>query len=98
MTSTNPDDRSDAPKPEEAPEPQSKRGVQRTPEQWRDLISERIEEAMRAGHFDNLRGKGKPLNPAPEPHVPPEMQDVYKRQVQEVSKVLHDSLPHESDL
>ena len=74
MTSTNPDDRSDAPKPEEAPEPQSKRGVQRTPEQWRDLISERIEEAMRAGHFDNLRGKGKPLNPAPEPHVPPEMQ------------------------
>lgn len=46
----------------------------RTPEQWRDLISQRIEDAMHAGHFDNLRGKGKPLDPAPEPHVPPDMQ------------------------
>jgi len=46
----------------------------RTPEQWHDLISQRIEDAMRAGHFDNLRGKGKPLDPAPEPHVPPDMQ------------------------
>ena len=46
----------------------------RAPEQWRDLISQRIEDAMRDGHFDNLRGKGKPLNPAPEPHIPPEMQ------------------------
>lgn len=46
----------------------------RSPEQWRDLISQRIEDAMREGHFDNLRGKGKPLDPAPEPHVPPDMQ------------------------
>jgi len=46
----------------------------RTPEQWHDLISQRIEDAMRAGHFDNLRGKGKPLDPASEPHVPPDMQ------------------------
>ena len=50
------------------------RPPQRAPEQWRDLISQRIEDAMREGHFDNLRGKGKPLDPAPEPHVPPEMQ------------------------
>lgn len=46
----------------------------RTPEEWRDLISQRIEDAMRAGQFDNLRNKGKPLDPAPEPHVPPDMQ------------------------
>ncbi|HQY90461.1 DnaJ family domain-containing protein [Caldilinea sp.] len=58
--------KTDAPQPPSVP--------QRTPEQWRDLISERIEEAMREGKFDNLRGKGKPLNPAPEPYTPPEMQ------------------------
>ncbi|HAJ34646.1 MAG TPA: hypothetical protein DCL15_02970 [Chloroflexi bacterium] len=50
------------------------RAPQRTPEQWRDLISQRIEDAMHAGLFDNLRNKGKPLDPAPEPHVPPDMQ------------------------
>lgn len=47
---------------------------QRLPEQWNDLISQRIEEAMRAGKFDNLRSKGKPLNPSSEPHVPLDMQ------------------------
>ncbi len=46
----------------------------RSPEQWSDLISQRIEEAMRDGQFDNLRGKGKPLNPSPDPHIPPDMQ------------------------
>lgn len=69
-------------KSQAAPKPQGKGGqetppdtrVQRTPEQWSDLISQRIEEAMREGKFDNLRSKGKPLNPAPEPHVPPDMQ------------------------
>lgn len=50
---------------EKAPRPQDR---------WNDLISQRIEEAMREGKFDNLRGKGKPLNPAREPHVPPDMQ------------------------
>lgn len=33
----------------------------RTETEWNDLISHRIEEAMRAGAFDNLRNKGKPL-------------------------------------
>lgn len=50
------------------------RSVWRTPEQWSDLISQRIEEAMRNGQFENLRGRGKPLGPAAEPYVPPEMQ------------------------
>ena len=74
MTSTDPDENAGQRKPEKASDAQPKRSVHRTPEQWSDLVSERIEEAMRAGHFDNLRGKGKPLDPAPEPHVPPEMQ------------------------
>lgn len=52
--------------------------VHRSPEQWNDLINQRIEEAMRTGEFDNLRGKGKPLNLAPAPHVPPEMQMAYQ--------------------
>ncbi|MEZ4638343.1 MAG: DUF1992 domain-containing protein [Caldilineaceae bacterium] len=30
-------------------------------EKWNDLISERIENAMKDGAFDNLPGKGKPL-------------------------------------
>ena len=69
-------------RPEETPDAQRKGAnetppterAHRAPEQWNDLISQRIEEAMRAGKFDNLRSKGKPLNPVPEPHVPPDMQ------------------------
>lgn len=34
----------------------------------------RIEEAMRDGQFENLRGRGTPLDPTPDPHVLPEMQ------------------------
>lgn len=29
---------------------------------WRDLVEERIQEAQARGEFDNLRGKGRPLN------------------------------------
>lgn len=53
---------------------QPKTPAHRSPEEWRDLISQRIEEAIREGKFDNLRSKGKPLSLAHEPHVPPEMQ------------------------
>jgi hypothetical protein len=48
--------------------------AKRTPEQWESLVNQRIEEAMRSGAFDNLRNKGKPLDAAPDPHVPPDMQ------------------------
>ncbi len=68
-----PDELPDTPRKGAHETPSSGR-VHRAPEQWNDLISQRIEEAMRAGKFDNLRSKGKPLNPAPEPHVPPDMQ------------------------
>ena len=57
-------------KPAEDPRPAAKR----TPEQWENFVSQRIEEAMRAGHFDNLRNKGKPLEAVPDPHVPADMQ------------------------
>ena len=46
----------------------------RSEKEWRDLISQRIEEAMAAGAFDNLPGKGKPINVGPEPFVPADMQ------------------------
>ncbi len=35
-------------------------------------IDKQIREAMERGDFDNLRGKGKPLNLARDPNVPPE--------------------------
>lgn len=37
---------------------------------WNDLISHRIDEAMRNGAFDNLRNKGKPLLIERNPYVP----------------------------
>lgn len=46
----------------------------RSEKEWSDLISQRIEEAIAAGVFDNLPGKGKPINVAPEPFVPADMQ------------------------
>ena len=46
----------------------------RPPQDWDTLINRRIEEAMQRGDFDNLSGKGKPINTAPEPHIPPDMQ------------------------
>ncbi len=57
--------------PEENPSKSSRR---RTPEQWHDLVSQRIEEAMRNGAFENLPGTGKPLDIRPEPFVPTDMQ------------------------
>lgn len=39
-------------------------------ETWNDLIGQRIEEAMRQGAFDNLRGHGKPLDLRRNPFVP----------------------------
>lgn len=42
----------------------------RSEAEWRDLISNRIEEAMRAGAFDNLPGHGKPLNLDRNPYAP----------------------------
>ncbi|MGD8583860.1 MAG: DUF1992 domain-containing protein [Chloroflexota bacterium] len=40
------------------------------PARWRDLAEEAIEEAMRSGAFDNLPGRGKPLNLINNPYAP----------------------------
>ena len=47
-------------------------------EEWSDLVSKRIEEAMRRGEFDNLPGRGKPLDVSREPFVPEEQQMAFK--------------------
>jgi DnaJ family protein C protein 28 len=47
---------------------------------WLDKI---IEDAIRKGQFDDLPGKGKPLNLDPNPHEDPEKRLAYK--------VLHDA-------
>ena len=65
------------PPPEQAQEEEQANKApapKRTPQDWDTLVNQRIEEAMRNGAFDNLRNKGKPLDPAPDPHVPPDMQ------------------------
>jgi DnaJ family protein C protein 28 len=49
----------------------------RTEQEYQDLIGRRIEEAVRQGAFDNLRGKGKPLNLQRNPFVPEEMEIAY---------------------
>ena len=41
---------------------------------WNDLISHRIDEAIRNGAFDNLQGKGKPLPLDRNPYVPEDQQ------------------------
>jgi len=42
-------------------------------DEWQDFVSQAIEEAMREGAFDNLPGKGKPLNLNENPNEPPDM-------------------------
>lgn len=46
-------------------------------EEYHDLVGRRIDEAIRNGAFDNLRGKGKPLNLQRNPYVPQEMEMAY---------------------
>lgn len=42
-------------------------------DEWQDFISQRIDEAMAQGVFDDLPGKGKPLNLSENPNEPPDM-------------------------
>jgi hypothetical protein len=42
------------------------------------IAENRILEAIEAGEFDNLRGKGQPLNLEDESHIPPELRMAYK--------------------
>lgn len=52
--------------------PEGQQPGPRTENEWQDLISHRIEEAMRAGAFDNLRNKGKPIPQENNPFVRPD--------------------------
>jgi isopenicillin N synthase-like dioxygenase len=47
-------------------------------DEWADIVSTRIEEAMRRGDFDNLRGHGKPMRVEKDPFVPDEKQMAYQ--------------------
>jgi hypothetical protein len=42
------------------------------------LADNRIREAMEAGDFDDLQGKGQPLNLEDDSHIPPELRMAYK--------------------
>jgi hypothetical protein len=42
------------------------------------LAENRIQEAMKAGEFDNLQGRGQPLNLEEDSHIPPELRMAYK--------------------
>ena len=70
----NPKDRAQEYQEQEATDLPPRQRQPRLPDQWSDLISQRIEEAMRAGEFDNLRNRGKPLDPQPDPFTPADMQ------------------------
>lgn len=50
----------------------------RTIEEWADLVTNRIEEAIRRGDFDNLAGHGKPLRLEEDPFVPEGQQMAYR--------------------
>ena len=67
-----------APRSDKSPLAKSKEEVPaaapRSEMEWNDLISHRIEEAMRNGAFDNLRNKGKPLPTTNNPFVPADQQ------------------------
>ena len=42
------------------------------------LAENRIKEAIEAGEFDNLRGRGQPLDLDDDSHIPPELRMAYK--------------------
>jgi hypothetical protein len=42
------------------------------------IAENRIREAMNAGEFDNLEGKGQPLKLEDESHIPPELRMAYR--------------------
>ena len=42
------------------------------------IIEERIKEAQRNGEFDDLPGKGKPLDFSRDPNIPPDLRLAYK--------------------
>jgi hypothetical protein len=54
------------------------RGTAKYMASMEDLVEEKIRMAMESGSFDNLEGKGKPLNLQENPFEPPDMRMVNK--------------------
>ena len=46
-------------------------------QEWRDLVEQRIQDAMAVGAFDNLPGEGKPLNLNHNPYLDPSLELAY---------------------
>ena len=63
-------------KPEKKSEPADDDGV-RPIEEWADIVTTRIEEAIRRGDFERLPGHGKPMRQEQEPFVPATKQMAY---------------------
>jgi DnaJ family protein C protein 28 len=45
--------------------------------EWRDLVEQRIQEAMARGAFENLPGQGQPLNLSRNPYLDPSLELAY---------------------
>jgi DnaJ family protein C protein 28 len=45
---------------------------------WEGVVEKQIREAMERGEFDNLLGRGKPLDLSGQPHTPPEWELAFK--------------------
>ncbi|HEY0079179.1 MAG TPA: DnaJ family domain-containing protein [Pyrinomonadaceae bacterium] len=45
---------------------------------WEDLVEKKIRDAMKAGEFDNLPGKGRPLNLDENPFEDPSMRTAHR--------------------
>jgi DnaJ family protein C protein 28 len=45
---------------------------------WEDLVEKKIRDAMRAGEFDNLPGRGRPLNLDENPFEDPSMRMAHR--------------------
>jgi hypothetical protein len=57
---------------------QENRKLARYMSSTQDLVEEQIRKARERGEFDNLKGKGQPLDLAENPYEPPELRMAYK--------------------
>ncbi len=67
---------SETEKPEQEEWPPRKKKIPRR--DWESAIEKQIREAMERGDFDNLPGRGKPLDLRRDPHVPPEWEAAFR--------------------
>jgi hypothetical protein len=56
----------------------ARQGVRVSMDFFSKLADNRIREAIEAGDFDDLQGKGQPLNLEDDSHIPPDLRMAYK--------------------